>query len=329
MKESLLSHIAGNFVSQYENVANSSVCYLLNQYPAACLSLNKLLSLTELPTQYVTEQSSTKSNGRPDVTGLDANGKKVVIIEGKFWANLTDNQPANYLTELGNGGKFLFLAPDRRIESLRAEIKKRLGYDEKRIEVYSWMSFLSLIESENSRVHDGDLASDLVQLKALCGKMDEEGMPPLNMTDLDPMNGRICYQLSELIDDCNNQLRLWDESDFTGLKSIGFKLGYGFYFRALNFGCFLCISTSDWFKRKSHTPIWLNIYTQDFKNDQQIYYNLNNYDPDNSYNDNGKPLYGIALKPGMDRNQVIEHIVTQVKSVLHALRSTSQGASAE
>ena len=31
---------------------------------------------------------------------LDANGQKIVIIEGKFWANLTENQPVNYLKEL-------------------------------------------------------------------------------------------------------------------------------------------------------------------------------------------------------------------------------------
>ena len=32
--------------------------------------------------------------------GLDLNGGNALIIERKLWANLTHNQPANYLKEL-------------------------------------------------------------------------------------------------------------------------------------------------------------------------------------------------------------------------------------
>lgn len=319
MEDSLLSHIAGCFVSQYENVANSSVSYLLNRYPASRAALEKLLSLKQVPSHYVTELS-TKSNGRPDVTGLDANGDKVVIIEGKFWANLTDNQPANYLKELGDGGKLLFLAPDRRIESLRSEMRKRLGSEDERIDVCSWLAFLALIESENSKDHDGNLASDLAQLRALCARMDEEGMPPLSMTDLDPMNGRICYQLADLIDDCNRQIRKWPQSTFKGMKSGGTKYGYGFYFKAFGFGCWLGFSTYNWFVKRSHTPTWLYIYAEDFKGDEQIYSHLNNHDPENSYLEDGEALYAIVLRTGMDRNQAVEFIVEEVKAVLQELQ---------
>ena len=321
MGESLLSHIAGNFVSQYENVANSSVCYLLNRYPASRSALEKLLSLAEPPTHYVTELS-TKSNGRPDITGLNASAYKVVIIEGKFWANLTDNQPINYLKELGDGGRLLFLAPDRRQESLKAEIRKRLGADDDRIQVISWSAFLTLIESENSREHDGDLASDLVQLRALCAKMDEEGMPPLSMSDLDPMNGRICYQFSELIDDCNVLIREWDESNFTGTRTVGSREGYGFYFRAFGFGGMLRFSSYEWFRRDSNTPIWLRVITENkAQGYDAVYSALNNYNPEHSYFENGEVIYGIILHPGMDRGQIVHSIVSEVRSVLSALRS--------
>ncbi|NQT92684.1 MAG: hypothetical protein HQ559_07980 [Lentisphaerae bacterium] len=323
MEDSLLSHIAGNFVSQYENVANSSVCYLLNRYPAARAALEGLLSLKQTPSHYVTEVS-TKSNGRPDVTGLDANGNKAVIIEGKFWANLTDNQPANYLKELGDGGKLLFLAPDRRIESLRNEVRKRLGSEDERIDICSWLAFLKLIESENSKEHDGDLASDLVQLRALCARMDEEGMPPLSMTDLDPMNGRICYQLAGLIDDCNLLMREWDESNFAGTRTVGLREGYGFYFRAFGFGGMLRFSTSEWFTRKSNTPFWLKINDEESRNNERIYSDLNRHSPEHSYFENGEALYAIVLQPGMDRNQVVQFIVAEAKTVLRVLQSGAQ-----
>ena len=94
MQSSILAHIASNFISEYENVANSSVAYLLNQYPTARIALQTISLLDNVPQHFVTELA-TQSNGRPDITGLSEAGSKQVIIEGKFWANLTDNQPMN------------------------------------------------------------------------------------------------------------------------------------------------------------------------------------------------------------------------------------------
>lgn len=192
MQESLLSYIASNFISEYENVANSSIAYLLNKYPASKEVLKKTLQLNKVPSYFVTELA-TMSNGRPDVTGLDKKGNKQVIIEGKFWANLTDNQPNNYLKELSKDGKLLFLVPEKRKISLKSEINKRVNGENGKIYFFSWNEFLDLIEVENSKNYNQSLFSDITQLKELCKKMDEEGMPPLSQSDLDPMNGRIAY----------------------------------------------------------------------------------------------------------------------------------------
>ena len=83
MQNSLLAHIASTFISEYENVANSSIAYLLNEYPASREALRSILDLDRVPTYYVTELSSD-ANGRPDVTGLDSHSGKAVIIEGKL-----------------------------------------------------------------------------------------------------------------------------------------------------------------------------------------------------------------------------------------------------
>jgi len=122
----LLTHIASNFVSEYENVANCSIAYLLNTYPAARQALISILGIQNTPSEYITELA-TDSNGRPDVTGIDENGNKIVIIEGKFWANLTPNQPRNYLKELADNGSLLFLAPECRVASLKITVAERLG----------------------------------------------------------------------------------------------------------------------------------------------------------------------------------------------------------
>lgn len=314
MQKSLLAHIASNFISEYENVANSSIAYLLNEYPASQVALQNILNVDNVPTHYITELSTT-ANGRPDVTGLDVDGSKAIIIEGKFWAKLTQNQPNNYLKELADDGKLLFLAPDKRLSSLKTDIKKRLNGENDKIVLSSWKNFLGLIEKENNKNHNHHLASDLIQIKELCQKMDTEGMPPLSVSDLDPMNGRVASQFSDVIDECNSILREWEHSDFTGLKTQGKKYGHGFYFRGYNFACFLSFDSYNWFVNDNHTPIWLNIKDQEWKESENINHALNYFDSTNSYGNN----YGIVLHTGMDKDQVVNHIVNKVKEVLEHL----------
>jgi hypothetical protein len=315
MQESLLSHIASNFISEYENVANSSIAYLLNNYTAARIALKEAIKADNVPTYYVTELS-TKSNGRPDVTGLDEEGNKTVIVEGKFWAILTENQPNNYLEELSPEGALLFLAPEKRVISLNQDILKRLNGENSKVIIYSWLNFINLIEKENNKKNNSYLTSDLLQLKELCLKLDSEGMPPLSWSDLDPMNGRLSYQLPDVIDECNKCLRTWSEASFKGLKSGGDKYGYGFYFLSFGITCRLYFSSYEWYTKDSQTPIWLNLYRDEIENFDSIINNLKHFDSDNTYSEMKHVAYGIQLKPGMDKQLVVDHIVKTVKEVL-------------
>ena len=317
MQKSLLAHIASHFISEYENVANSSVAYLLNNYSSARKALGCTVGIETIPKYYITELS-TEANGRPDVTGLDDSGNKKIIIEGKFWANLTDNQPNNYLKELAHDGKILFLAPDKRIASLKVEIDKRLnGEFNDKIVICSWPELLSRIENENNKNHDSQLSSDLLQIRELCQKMDVEGMPPLSASDLDPMHGRIASNFADVIDECNSILRKWEHSDFNKLKTTPQKYGYGFYFKGHELGCYLHFDTNKWFTRKNRTPIWLSIQNNNWKNSQKISHFLREYDSNNSVESD----YGIVLNPGMDKAQVTNRIVEKVKDVLGMLNS--------
>ena len=311
MQNSLLAHIAGNFITEYENVANSSVAYLLNEYPITHDVLKDILCMEDVPSYYITELA-TENNGRPDISGIDKNGNTVVIIEGKFWANLTDNQPVNYLRELGDNGKLLFLAPDKRIVSLKQELGKRLNGVFDKVIIQSWSNFLSLIEKENNKNHNHYLASDLLQITELCKKMDAEGMPPLSTSDLDPMNGRLASQFPDIINECNPLLREWEHSEFKGMKTVSSTYGHGFYFKGYNFGCSLYFDSQKWFTRNIHAPIWLGIQDKGWKDTQSINHALNNFDAISSY----KNEYGIILNTGMDKVQIINHIVKKTKDVL-------------
>ena len=314
MYNSLLAHIAGNFISEYENVANSSIAYLLNSYAAPREALKSILDVEHVPTYYVTERP-TDSHGRPDVTGLDSNGGKSVIIEGKFWANLTPNQPENYLKELTEDGHLLFLAPEKRLSSLTIEVKKKTDRPSEKVVICSWAHFLGLSEKQNNKNHNQYLASDLLQIKELCQKMDVEGMPPLSSSDLAPMNGRVASNFSDAIDECNSILKDWKHSDFKGLNTTSKKYGHGFYFRGYTFMCYLQFDANKWFVRNNHTPIWLTVFETDEGASEQVKHYLNDYDASNSFESD----YGIVLDEGMDKRQVITRICNEVKDVLEYL----------
>ena len=154
-------------------------------------------------------------------------------------------------------------------------------------------------------------------MKELCRKMDAEGMPPLSMSDLDPMNGRRVSHFSDVINECNSMLRKWEHANFSGLKTQSKKYGHGFYFRAYNFGCYLSFDSYDWYTKDNHTPIWLEITNHVWVETEKINHALYYFDSANSYGNK----YGIVLQTGMDKRQVLTHIVNKVKEVLTHLNN--------
>ena len=63
-----------------------------------------------------TTQNSGDKLERPDISGFDNDGKEVLILEAKFWASLTDNQPIEYLNRLkSNNSALVFICPTLRV----------------------------------------------------------------------------------------------------------------------------------------------------------------------------------------------------------------------
>ena len=65
-------------------------------------------------------QASGEDSSIPDLAALDPEGREVLLIENKFWAGLTRNQPAAYLARLpqNQDGLLLFVVPQRRLHSV-------------------------------------------------------------------------------------------------------------------------------------------------------------------------------------------------------------------
>ena len=77
----------------------------------------------------VRTQATGKEGERPDLAGFDRDGRERVLIEAKFWAGLTGNQPVAYLERLpaNTPSALLFVAPAARLETLWNELLRTVA----------------------------------------------------------------------------------------------------------------------------------------------------------------------------------------------------------
>ncbi len=102
MSTTILGHlITHHFSDQAEVAATESLVYLLSSSASTRVALHRLISqrVPSLPDDlvYRGQVISEGSAGRPDVVGFAPDGQRRIIVEGKFWAGLTDQQPVGYL----------------------------------------------------------------------------------------------------------------------------------------------------------------------------------------------------------------------------------------
>ena len=341
MKSRLLSHIALKFAKHPENVANESLCFILNadmQAPKKLLAAIKRQDLADSIISFRSELS-TEDNGRPDVAGVGADGRLPLIVEGKFWASLTDNQPTNYLKELDANGVLIFACPESRTSCLKDELEERTqlefeyvdtaffraAHNDQTLVIIDWLSILSIID-EYASLNNTVLSNDIHQLKALCSQMDGEGFHPLSQSDLNEHHGRLCDQLSATIDLARERLRSREYCDFSGVKASAWRLGYGFFVKLHAFGCQVYFSTKGWYSYETKTPYWIGVQSSDWKPDKSI---LDRFNTIEKYSgrvhfDGSQVHIAIPMKTGLDQEQLTEHIAAEVDGVSAVLGEMSE-----
>ena len=99
----LLAHLVNRLGTGAENIANETLAYLL-QEPAACHGMHaharRFCPDVAAARRYRTQDWSAEDNAIPDLVGITADGTTPLVIEAKFGAALTPNQPVTYLRRL-------------------------------------------------------------------------------------------------------------------------------------------------------------------------------------------------------------------------------------
>ena len=128
--DTLLAYLVASFPGNTENIATEALGHIFERSDASVEALNDVIKsgvrgvnpITTVRTQVIHADGT-----RPDLVGFDESGLERVLIEVKFWADLTANQPNGYLNRLPDDAPAVlaFLVPEERVQPLWPQLRLR------------------------------------------------------------------------------------------------------------------------------------------------------------------------------------------------------------
>ena len=291
----MFAHIVTRLTNRTEDVAVDALGFILSRSDAARRALRDLLKLEGLDVGELTDAGTQVSDGtlaRPDLAVYDRERKERVLMEAKFWAGLTENQPNAYLARLPLDQRpavLLFVAPDARLETLWPELRRLIEppFDWQPVEtahdteikcalvdgatrylvLASWRALLNRMLA--FAMSSGDsIEADIRQLHALCEQQDQEAFLPLKPHELAPEIPRRMLQFNRLVDDAVELARERDIVNTDRLNVTPRPHGYGRYLRlgsrdaGVWAGAWFGVDHTLW-ARSRETPLWITFHYWD------------------------------------------------------------------
>lgn len=285
---SLLGHFYHKIKGSQEDIASASLVYILQASQESRQVVNQLIQ-TQTGLHFSDLKYQTQTTGkhleRPDISGRDEDGREVLIIEAKFWASLTENQPNGYLKRLNDQSVLLFLVPNLRKRPVFTEVLRRmqeqysnlmadqdrlkitLGASQKFVLIQSWNEVLQAIKHRLEATQHHALLSDLNQIIGLCATIDRNAFSPITSEDLAPRIPKNINSYYEVVDKVVDALKHKDPTITTkGLIKTPQRYGYHRYFATTHLGMNFSLKLDLW-EQYAPTPFWLGI---GFSNDQAL-----------------------------------------------------------
>ena len=283
----LFAHIAPWLTDRIEDVAVEALGYILSNSPAARKALAETLKKGDIEVGPIdrVETWETGSEGEiPDLVCFDDKGEKQVLIEAKFWADLTKNQPNQYLNQLleerqDGPAALLFVAPEARLELLWPELSRlakkefevniisesgpvrsaTIDSDSLHLQLTSWATLLERMGKAACSVDDTVAAADIRQLRGLTDRMDGDAYLPFGSDDLASESAQQMLDVAQLVDDATDHTKKMGWVDTEGFKAVPKETGYGRFIRIGGVETWFGINFGGW-ARHSNTPLWLSYW---------------------------------------------------------------------
>lgn len=343
---SVLSHLTNQFATQSENIATEALNFILGRSPHARRALSSLVralggaASTDHGDLAFESQFADQIGARPDLVGKTSDRVARLLLEVKFWAGLTENQPVGYLNNVLTAdiaGCLLFVAPAERAETLWPELLRRvnaanmvstnavnLGARGRSVltgqhvmALISWRALIAAMLEAVQSANDIRSAEDLRQLDALCEQMDTTAFLPLHPEELTSSLGRRVVQFGALVDDLTGALVSGGLGDVKRLRPVGGLGYYGRYLRLKGHASFLHFSGKNW-AEFGESPLWLGVMGADWKESPFVAGALTAAGICFRQQDKWclLPLY---LKTRVEREAVVADVMLQLLTVTNAL----------
>jgi len=267
-----------------------------------------------------------------------------LVIEAKFWAGLTENQPVAYLNNLPTESEaiLLFVAPALRTtllwtelvsrckeagvpcgteREISPEVKVRTIRQRHTLALSSWRALLAHLTQTLNMEGDMGAISDVFQLQGLCDRMDDEAFLPLSSEELTSSIGSRLIQFCRLVDDVVSHLVVDGLATVSDVRASNRPGSYLRPMKISGFGCYLQVNSEHWVRRRS-TPIWLSVRDQDWKPARiarDALLRLQLEDPPKVLDGQDELLVPIRVPIGVERASVVEHLLAQVRVVADLL----------
>ena len=326
----LFAHVIPMFTNQTERAATEALGYILAESETVRRGVEQLVNDGGTAIDRIT-QVNTEVRGedgeRVDLVGFDDNGSERLLVELKFWAELTDKQPNTYLERLPQHGPavLLFVVPQTREKYLWTELCRRaaekyalvpsqeavglrstaLASSGRRLMMTSWPALLDSMTSAARSAGDGKADSEITQLRGLTERMDMEAFPPLVSEELKTAGPRRILALMRLVDGAVARL------DATGLvkspkKSQPYGGGHGWWLDLNGERVWFGIYWMQWAEHGA-SPLWLWPEEQEARSSLRAHRG-SPYSPDNEH-------FRIDLPIGENHDTVLNEVVAQLERI--------------
>ena len=322
--DTMLGYLAPCLSERIEDIAVEALGYILNHSTAARRALDSVVGfgaenvkpVCEVKTQVIFDDWS-----RVDLVGIDEDGAKHVLIEAKFWADLTSRQPNAYLKHLPESGRsvLLFLAPKVKLDDLWSQLRSRaqtvgtalsdvtgegkcarVNDTDRYLMLVSWETLLNNMAAQTKSADESDAEADIRQLRGLADRASTPPEPEL--------------VFKRIVDEAIDRGVGDGWADKTGLnigrRSASYPYGRYFRFSGVANEFWLGIDSGRW--EETGSPLWL-----DFMRNKELFGKIRNQLPEGS--DEG--LVPIPLKTGAEHPEVLNDVASQLKTIAELVRA--------
>lgn len=344
-RDTLLAHLVSRFPGNAENIATEALAYILNESPSCREALINLITEGGVdvgPIDSVETQVTGPGGVIPDLIALNQGEYKPLIIEAKFDAGLTDNQPNRYLEWLSTYDKpsiLLFVVPGTRVKYLWPELERRavvnygtlahinaerkcvrVGDSVRHLMMISWLNLLDSMSNLSRNAGErSTIEADIMQLRGLASHRSAGVFQPFRdlLVELDSeLHQSRQIDLQKIIVEVTKQGKSGKWLNTNRLHVARHPYGFGRYVRLTDSGAVPWFGVNrELHKRYSLTPLWLwfgpaREGKRDYLNQSQ--HNALQTEFDHPIEDGWVPL---TLKPNVEFPEVLADVVSQLERI--------------